>query len=340
MSDGRFFEEFTLGEVIEHAPPRTLTEGDAALYLALYGSRYALNCARPFAQNMGYRESPLDDWLVFHIIFGKSVPDISLNALANLGYAEGRFLKPVYAGDTLRAHSEIIGLKENSSKKTGVVYVRTTGTNQNNEPVMEYCRWVMVHKRDAAAKVKQEYVPALREHIPATDLVPPRAGMMPFDARIAGASRLWDAFKPGDILNHRDGVTLEETEHMLATRLYQNTARVHFNQLEQAETRFGKRLIYGGHIISHMRALGFNGLEAAFALAGVNAGRHSAPAFAGDTIYGFSDIIARAEIPAREDIGAVRVRHRVIKNTVPHIGPQADDANLILDLDIWLWVAR
>ena len=92
--------------------------------------------------------APIDPLLVFHVVFGKTVPDISLNAVANLGYADGRFLAPVFPGDTLRAVSEVIGVKENSNGKTGVVWVRTTGYNQENEEVLSYVRWVMVNKKD------------------------------------------------------------------------------------------------------------------------------------------------------------------------------------------------
>ncbi len=89
---GRFFEDFTPGETIAHATPRTLSEADAALNIALTGSRYALFSADTFAQSCGLGSAPIDPLLVFHIVFGKSVPDISLNAVANLGYAEGQFL--------------------------------------------------------------------------------------------------------------------------------------------------------------------------------------------------------------------------------------------------------
>src|ERR1700693_3605275 len=132
-NSGNFFEDFRLGQKLVHATPRTLTAGDTALYTALYGSRFALQSSDVFAQRLGYPKSPLDDLLVFHTVFGKTVPDISLNAVANLGYAEGRFLKPVFPGDTLSAHSEVIGLKANSNGQTGIVYVRTHGLNAKND---------------------------------------------------------------------------------------------------------------------------------------------------------------------------------------------------------------
>ena len=102
-SPGNFFEDFRVGQTIVHATPRTVTPADAALNIALTGSRYALLCSDPFAQACGLPSAPIDPLLVFHIVFGKSVADISLNAVANLGYAEGRFLAPVYPGDTLSA---------------------------------------------------------------------------------------------------------------------------------------------------------------------------------------------------------------------------------------------
>src|SRR5215475_9926695 len=137
-SAGNFFEDFRVGALIRHATPRTLTAGDVALYNGLYGPRFAVQSAETFAQAIGYPRAPVDDLLVFHTVFGKTVPDISLNAVANLGYAEGRFLKAVYPGDTLTATSEVIGVRENSNRTSGVVYARTTGCNQHGEPVLEY----------------------------------------------------------------------------------------------------------------------------------------------------------------------------------------------------------
>src|SRR5215510_7991058 len=160
-SSGHFFEDFSLGQVIRHATPRTVTAGFNVLYTALYGTRFAVQSSDPFAQALGYPRAPIDDLLVFHVVFGKTVPDISLNAVANLGYAEGRFLKPVYPGDTLTAVSEVIGLKENSNRKTGIVYVRSAGFRQDGVRVLEYVRWVMVRKRDECAPAPGDHVPKL-----------------------------------------------------------------------------------------------------------------------------------------------------------------------------------
>lgn len=128
---GRFFEDYRVGETLHHAVPRTVTTAERGLYHALYPARHALYSSDAFAQHCGLKGSPLDDMIAFHIVFGKTVPDVSLNAVANLGYAQGRWLSPVWPGDTLTSQSEVIGLKQNSNGRTGVVYVRTTGMNQH-----------------------------------------------------------------------------------------------------------------------------------------------------------------------------------------------------------------
>jgi 2-methylfumaryl-CoA hydratase len=346
-STGNFFEDFRLGQVIPHATPRTLTCGDAALYQALYGSRFAVQSSSAFAKAVGYPQAPLDDLLVFHTVFGKTVPDVSLNAIANLGYADCRFLAPVYPGDTLTAASEVIGLRENSNRETGVVYVRSTGRNQHGATVLEYVRWVMVRKRDKAAPVQQGMVPKLPERVDPAVLgaaVPPLAGSK-WDRTLAGSQAVWSDYQTGDRIDHVDGMTIEEAEHQLATRLYQNTAKVHFNQHTEGQGRFGRRLVYGGVIISLARALSFNGLANAFHVAAINGGRHVAPAFAGDTVYAWSEVLERAEIAGRTDIGALRVRLIATKNLsgAGHPGRTAAGEyaeGVILDLDAWLAIPR
>lgn len=346
-NSGNFFEDFHVGQKIRHATPRTLSHGDQALYQALYGSRFALQSSDVFAQSCGLPKSPLDDLLVFHTVFGKTVPDISLNAVANLGYAEGRFLKPVYPGETLSAHSEVIGLKENSNRQTGVVYVRTHGMNEKDEQVLSYVRWVMVRKRDPEAAVAAAVVPKLAESVAVADLHVPAALNFDtlFEPAQSGGKNLWDDYTVGEKIDHADGITVEEAEHMMATRLYQNTARVHFNQFAEGQGRFGRRLIYGGHVISLARAISFNGLANAFTIAGINGGRHVAPLFAGDTVFAWSQVLDKQMLAHRKDAGVLRLRLVATKN-LPCAGfPDKDDSgayleNVVLDFDYWAVMPR
>jgi 2-methylfumaryl-CoA hydratase len=343
-SVGNFLEDFHVGQHLVHATPRTVTSGDVAVYVALYGSRFAMQSSDAFAKTCGYWAAPVDDLLVFHIVFGKSVPDISLNAVANLGYAECRFLGPVYPGDTLRATSEVIGLKENSNKQTGVVYVRTTGTNQRGEEVLRFVRWVMVKKRDEASIIDGQITPSLAPFVEAKHLCNSVPELRNYDRILAGSSHGFDDYAVGERIDHMDGMTVEEAEHQLATRLYQNTARVHFNAHAEAQGRFGRRLVYGGHVMSLVRALSFNGLANAFHISAINGGRHVAPLFAGDTVYSWSEVKEKAEIPGRRDIGALRLVTRATKNIasssfqIEDGGP--DKPGVILELDYWAVIPR
>ena len=343
---GRFFEDFRLGETLRHATPRTVTTGDAALYAALYGTRFAVQSSDAFAKEAGYARSPLDDWLVFHVVFGKTVPDISLNAVANLGYADGRFLRPVYPGETLSAVSEVIGLKESSNRETGIVYVRSTGFDATGAPVLTYCRWVLVRKRDAAAPAPDAHVPDLPEAVAPAVLGAscPPINAAAYDLALAGSRHRFGDYAVGERIDHRDGMTVEEAEHQLATRLYQNTARVHFDAHAAKDGRFGRRLIYGGHVISLARALSFNGLANAFHVAAINGGRHVAPLFAGDTVYAWSAILAKADLPGRSDVGALRIRTVAVKNqpcaAFPDRTGKDYDPAVILDLDYWAVMVR
>ncbi|MGE3065772.1 MAG: MaoC family dehydratase, partial [Hyphomicrobiaceae bacterium] len=174
--------------------------------------------------------------------------------------------------------------------------------------------------------------------------VPPLSGSA-YNFDLAGARWRWQDYAVGEKIDHADGMTLEEAEHQIATRLYQNTAKVHFNQHEQASGRFKRRLIYGGVVISLARSLSFNGLANAFHVAALNGGRHVAPCFAGDTVYAWSEILDRAEIPGRTDIGALRMRTIATKNVpcrdFPDKGPDGNAAEgVILDLDLWVVLPR
>lgn len=336
---GNFFEDFQLGDVIEHATPRTIGEGDRALYRALYPTRFALWSSQEFAANVGLASAPLEELIGFHVAFGKTVPDVSLNAVANLGYAELRFHRPLVAGDTLSTSSEVIGLKENSSGKSGVVYVRSTARDQEGDVVIDWARWVMVHKRDHSNAAPETVLPTLADCVQPEDLVIPTSlDFSAYDFVQAGESYRWGDYEVGEKIDHVDGVTLSESEHMMATRLWQNTAKVHFNTEARPD---GTRLIYGGHIISMARALSFNGLANAQMIAAINGGAHAAPAFADDTIYAWSEVIDKATT-VHPSVGALRLRLVATKGRDTSMTLRTDEGKyapqVLLDLDFWVLI--
>jgi 2-methylfumaryl-CoA hydratase len=336
---GRFFEDYRLGEMIAHAVPRTVSGGERALYHALYPARGAIHSSDEFARACGLAASPMDDLIAFHTVFGKTVPDVSLNAVANLGYAQGRFHTPVWPGDTLVARSTVIGLKENSNGKTGVVYVRSEGRNQHGDLVLDYVRWVMVRKRDAAAPAPDPVVPELAKVVdPAALIIPAGLDFTGYDFALAGEPHRMGDYAVGEVIDHVDGVTIEDAEHMMATRLWQNTAKTHYDGTLRED---GRRLIYGGHVISMARALSFNGLANAQMIVAINGGAHANPCFAGDTVRAWSEVLDMVSTTA-PGVGAMRLR-LVAVNEAGKAGALRDDAgkylsHILLDLDYWVLI--
>lgn len=341
-SEGYFFEDYAVGRRFRHATPRTLTHGDESLYIALTGARQPVHCSVPLARAMAHRDAPLDDLLVFHVAFGKTVPDISYNAVANLGYADVRFLAPVYPGDTLTCTSEVIGTKANSSGKSGIVYVRSRAENQDGTEVLSWIRWVMVAARKTAAGLPT--VPEVPKEVDPSRFTVPSQPIPPALTAATASPRMWDDYEPGDVIDHPGGMTVEEADHMMATRLYQNTARVHFDAFAARATPFERRLVFGGHVISLCRALSYDGLENAFSIAAIHGGTHSNPTFAGDTLYCRHIVGARQEIAGRRDVAALRLRMIGAKNIalaeLPALAAGGKHPAVVLELDYSVLMPR
>jgi 2-methylfumaryl-CoA hydratase len=345
--NGNYFEDFRVGTKIGHATPRTLTEGDRSLYIGVTGSRAALYTADTNARLLGFERRPLEDLMVFNVAFGKTVPDISLNAVANLGYSDVRFVAPVYAGDTLAVESEVIGLKENSNGKSGVVYARSTATNQHDSEVLTWIRWVMVHKRDVAAICPERVVPAVDPCVPAERL---KWGCYKADAwnicSTTGVSDLWDDYAPGERIIHRGAMTVNNSDHSIATRLYQNTAKAHFDGFSSGATG-GQRLVYGGHVISICKALAYDGLENGLSILAINAGGHINPTYASDTIACATEVIDKFDFDSPH-VGGLRLRMIGVKNARPEsiefpdseLGKASYPSNVVLDLDYTIAIPK
>jgi len=338
INTGNFFEDFTIGQKIAHPLPRTISDGDVSLYIAFTGSRFALHSSDVLAQEFGYEKKPLDDLLMFHLTFGKSVQDISLNAIANLGYAEVSFPNPVFVGDTVNLVTEVIGLKENSNGKSGVVYVRSIGYNQDGLEILSLIRWVMVHKRNKGEMSGINDIPSFAKTTPiAKELSIPVAKNV--DTTSTGGEYFWEDYEVGERLNHIEGITIDNSDHTLATKLYQNNAKVHFNDHMMKSSPMGERLMYGGHVISIARSISFNGLQNAQWIYSINSGAHSNPTYAGDTIYAYSEVVEKIEVENRDDIALLRLRTIGLKNITPVevVSPKGEDGkylpNVVLDLD-------
>jgi len=350
---GNFFEDFYINQELIHPLPRTISSGDVSLYIGLTGSRFALHSSLEVAKDFGYEKIPLDDLLVFHLCFARSVQDISLNALANLGYADIYFGKKVFVGDTISLKSKIIGLKENSNKKTGVVYVHSKGFNQKNEEVINLKRWVMIHKKNLDISSNINEVPKLgleaEEKIKKslenkTIINIPKIKKINIDK--TGGKYFFEDYQIDERLNHSQGFSIDNSSHTIATNLYQNNAKVHFDSFLMSQTPNKKRLVYGGHIISLVRSICFNGFENAQNIYSINSGVHANPSFAGDTIYAFSEVLEKIDLKNRDDIGLLRIRSIGLKNQkskeIENIFNDKNKykENIVLDLDYTIIIPK
>lgn len=345
-SGGRFFEDFRVGQVFRHASPRTVTDGDVALYRALTGNRFALQSSDEFAHALGHPMAPVDDLLIFNLVFSKSVPDVGINAVANLGYAGCRFLAPVYPGETITAVTEVIGLRD-SGGRTGVVYLRTTGYKDGGVEVIDFARWQSVRKlEDVVPPFTEQMVPQLPAAVPADALGAklPVIDLSAWDGGLSGSRFRWGDYELGERIDHVDGAYVDEGTAMMAARFFQNPARQHPLPFADEKAR-GRWLVAGGHVLALARALSFNGLANAVHVAAINAARYVGPVFTGSVIHAWSTVLAKELIDGRDDLGALRTRLVAVRDQPASDFPDRDDAGaylpaVVLDADLWLLMPR
>ena len=333
---GNFFEDFEIGARFPCPTPRVITDADCVAYIAHTGDRSPLYCNA---------EGLVHPLIVFHTVLGQTVRQISLNAVANLGYAELLWRHPVRTGDEISTEVEIIGLKENTNRESGIVYVRTEGKNQRGEDVLSFFRWVMVRKRrkDETPFAASPVVPILQQEVSVDRLQGGQAP--PTETRSTGGRSFFEDYVVGEDIDHVDGMTINASDHMNFTRLYQNSARVHFDALATG----GKPLVYGGLVLSIGYAQSFSGLEQRGGIRAINAGTHANPVYSGDTLYTLTQVLEKHPLGKNE--GALRLRMVVLKNERPRNGfdPWVVDPatqkrryqqNVVLDLDYWESMAR
>ena len=192
---------------------------------------------------------------------------------------------------------------------------------------------MMRKRKEGIVNSYEDIVPKLPVKVSTSDFsIPSSLKLKKWDSAVSGSPYFFDDYQLNEEIHHLDGQTIEEAEHQMTTRLYQNNARVHFNQHIEKDGRFGKRIIYGGYIISLARAISCNGLANTFKLAAIHSGKHSAPSFAGDTIYAWSKILDKEKID--EDIGSMMIRTIASKNNSDMTFPEKNDLskNIVLDL--------
>jgi 2-methylfumaryl-CoA hydratase len=328
---GNFFEDFELHQDVPCPTPRRLGSGEVAQYIALTGDRTARFCGE-----LGH----IHPLLLFHQVLSQTVRHVSLNAIANLGYAQLVFSQPVSTGQTVHTAAEVIGLKENSSQRSGIVWLKTTARLSSGDLVLSFVRWVMVRKRGSETTefLNSPIVPVLQQRVCPDSLHIEHLEPLP-TASQTGGKWTYEDYSVGERIDHHDGHTITPGEHMSFTRLFQNSARVHFDALATQS----KPLVFGGYPMSIGYAQMLNGLENRLGLVAINSGTHAHPVHAGDTLYSRTEIIEMDPL-GDATVGALRCRLQVCKNINPADHPDTTfttrDEALVLELDIWELVSK
>lgn len=309
---GNFLEDFVPGKRMRHKGGRTVTEGLIAHFTDFSYTSNPLHKNLRYAEHYGYAGLVVPPGLVMAIAFSQSVEDVSENARANLEYVDMRFGAPAYVGDTIETESTVLGVRASSSRpELGVVHVQSVATKQTGEVVLAYQRKVQVFKGALDATLDEGVIEPteieLELFIPAYDASRNYAEL----AHLTNDDTYLEDFNPGDIIEHSRGRTMTQ-EHIALTGMLDNTSQVHCNQtlIDRDPARYlgGQLVVFGG--IPFLLCLGLSCPDIADNSPGdlvYRTGRHTAPIFAGDTVFASTEIVGTREFEGRDDLGRLDV---------------------------------
>lgn len=308
---GNFLEDFEVGALLRHKVGRTLTEGLFNAFTEFSMTTNPLSKNRRYAERYGFRGMVAPPGLVMALVFSQSVEDISENARANLEYIDVRFGAPIYLGDTIEAESLVLGVRVSSSNPNlGVVHVQTTGRNQDGAVVLTYQRKVQVWRGSATAEVREASTAEVAD-VACAPWLPPYDPAKRYAelAHLTNSDTYFESFNAGDVLEHWRGRVMT-TEHIALTAMLDNTSQVHCNQhmIDQEPEKYlgGQLIVFGG--IPFNLCLGLSCPDVADnAITDLRyaTGRHTAPIFAGDTVFAATEIRDKRDFDGRPDLGVV-----------------------------------
>jgi itaconyl-CoA hydratase len=155
---GRFWEDFTVGDVYEHRPGRTITQTDNIWFTLLTMNTHPLHFDEEYGKHSEFGRCIVASPFTVSLLVGMSVTDVSQRAIANLGWTDIKLTHPVFAGDTLSAESEVLGKRESKSRPdAGIVNVRTKGRNQSGDIVCTFDRTILVQRKGHELEDKANY---------------------------------------------------------------------------------------------------------------------------------------------------------------------------------------
>lgn len=315
---GRYLDELLPGQVFEHPRGFSFTTTNMLQFARTYMQSNPLYLNSSYAAAHGFDGLLASPQMVFNVTLSLGVQNDSEKAIANLGYYQVQFLRPVYSGDTLRALTKVLERKDRGPDKPGITRIRTVGINQNDEVVLQYERKIMVAWRGdrlpttPAAEVSREFPeessPSLNLPLVATDKE---------NQGLTGPNTYFEDFVPGDIIVHANGRTITE-EHMALTYQVGNSHPLHFDRIFSSGLSgkmSGEPIVYGGLVFAWLEGLASRDVsENVVWELGFNEGYHTQPAFGGDTVGALTRILAVEDCPGADGYGIVTQQLIGVKN--------------------------
>ncbi len=314
---GRYLDEFVPGQVFVHPRGYTFERGPMLDFARVFMQCNPLYLNLEYAKAHGFSDLPASPQMVFNVVLSLGVHNDSEKAIANLGYYNVQFLRPVYPGDTLRGYTKVMDRKARGEDKPGIVLIRTLGVNQHNQVVLQYERKIMVgYRGDRLPTTPAPTTPVefpWVEH-PVVDL-PIHAGGYP--SQLTGPNTYFEDFSLGDLIVHTNGRTITD-EHMAWTYLVGNTHPLHFDRVYStglSGKMSGEPIVYGGLVFAWLEGLASRDVsENALWELGFTEGYHTQPAVSGDTVAALSRVIATETLPNTDTAGVVTFQFIGVKN--------------------------
>ena len=314
---GRYLDEFVPGQVFVHPRGYTFERGPMLDFARVFMQCNPLYLNLEYARAHGFQDLPASPQMVFNVVLSLGVHNDSEKAIANLGYYNVQFLRPVYPGDTLRGYTKVMDRKARGEDKPGIVLIRTLGVNQHNQVVLQYERKIMVgYRGDRLPTTPAPSTPVefpWVEH-PVVDL-PINAGGYP--SQLTGPNTYFEDFSLGDLIVHTNGRTITD-EHMAWTYLVGNTHPLHFDRVYStglSGKMSGEPIVYGGLVFAWLEGLASRDVsENALWELGFTEGYHTQPAVSGDTVAALSRVVATETLPNNDSAGIVTFQFIGVKN--------------------------
>ena len=315
---GRKLEDFAVGDTYNHPWEVTVDAGMRALFQASFLDATPTYASSAFARQLGFADRPLPPLLVMNLGLSFSVHDVSEQAIAHLAYLDVRFPRPAFEGDTLTASSKVLGVKPSGTGDKGVVHVRTTVASDRDDIVCAFERKALVRGGRVSERPESPKGSAPSE-ISEPDREPRElAALANRPSSKGGFAGFFEDFSAGDVLCHRVGKTVGDSEHMQLTLLMRNSHPIHFDEryCQDGNSFAGTRVVYGGLVFSFIASLASRDFTGNVLWdVGFDDGAHPSGVVAGDTLYAATKILETRSLDAHT--GEVTARLVGVRNARP-----------------------